>query len=338
MPKVSVIIPSFNHHKYIVEAIDSVLGQTFQDYEIIIIDDSSTDGSVKIIQEHLNKINDKRIRSIVFEKNRGASVTVNKGICEAKGGYISILNSDDVFIPDKLEKQVSFLDANKNVGAVFTLAEIIDDNGARFTDTSHFYSTIFDQENRSRHQWLNYFFYKCNCLCHPSILIRKECYKTVGNYDPRFAQLPDFDMWIRLCLKYEIHIIRENLIKFRIHGGGSNASERPGSKYRTIFEYAKILGNFLSIRGKDEIIKAFPEVSSVINEKLLTDADITKYAVAQLALKTTQNAHHIFAINTLYDLLGQRPIAEKLEKIANFTYKDFVMLTGKSEIPPLKPQ
>ena len=331
MPKVSVILTSYNHAEYIKYAIESVLNQTYTDYELIIWDDCSTDKSWEII----NSYKDPRIKAYRSEKNMWCGY-INKTLDLASGKYIAIHHSDDIWEPEKLEKQVRFLDSHPKHGAVFSLAEIIDDNGAPFANTDHFYCSIFNKENRSRHQWLNFFFYNCNCICHPSILIRKECYETVGYYDSRLAQLPDFDMWVRLCMKYEIHIIHENLIKFRLHENRSNESDNPEAPYRHIFEYIKILNNFLNIRGKEEIIKIFPEISSIINEKHLADSDIIRYAVAQLALKTAKNAHHVFALDTLYCLLGQQKIAEKLERIAGFTYRDFKVLTGESEIRALE--
>ena len=182
MPKVSVLIASYNHEKYIGYAIQSVLGQTYQDFEIVIVDDGSKDNSVEVIRS----FTDPRIRLICFEQNQGACTAAKRLLQEAKGEYIAILNSDDAFLPEKLAKQVDFLDKNDKYGAVFSYAQIIDEAGEIFTDENHFYSKIFVQENKSRHEWLRYFFYNGNCLCHPSIMIRSECYESVGFYDERY--------------------------------------------------------------------------------------------------------------------------------------------------------
>jgi len=163
--KVSVILTSYNHEKYLREAIESVLNQSFSDFELIIWDDASTDSSWEII----NSYTDNRIRGFRNETNsRG---TINKSLLKARGEYIAIHHSDDIWEPSKLEKQVAFLDANPETGAVFTQALIIDENGDLFKDESHFYYKIFEQPVRSRYEWLNFFFFNGNALCHPSVLV-----------------------------------------------------------------------------------------------------------------------------------------------------------------------
>ena len=199
MPRISVIVPSYSHERCVAESIQSVLDQTYEDFEIIITDDGSTDGTVREIR----KFRDTRIKRFCFEKNQGACVAANNCLKEASGEYIAMLSSDDAFLPDKLEKQVTFLDRHPETAAVFGYAEMIDEDGNKFTDETHFYYNIFNQPNRNRHEWLHYFFYKQNCLCHPSVLIRKKCYEDIGSYDERLAQLPDFDFWVRLSLKYK---------------------------------------------------------------------------------------------------------------------------------------
>lgn len=135
MPKVSVLIPAYNHEKYVKSAIQSVLDQRFQDFEIIITDDGSSDNTLREIRD----FSDPRIKVFAHEKNRGAVVAERTCFENSVGEYIAILNSDDMFLPDKLEKQVIFLDENTQYGAVFSYAEIIDENGAPFTDQEHFY-------------------------------------------------------------------------------------------------------------------------------------------------------------------------------------------------------
>jgi glycosyltransferase involved in cell wall biosynthesis len=153
MPRVTVIIPSYNHEKFVGEAIQSVLNQTYQDFEIVITDDGSTDQSVSIIKS----FTDPRIKLFCFDKNQGACVAGLKCRSEAKGEFIALLNSDDVFAPDKLEKQVRFLEQNPEIAAVFSYAQIIDEEGNDFSN-DHVYKQIFIQPNRTRFEWLNYFF------------------------------------------------------------------------------------------------------------------------------------------------------------------------------------
>ncbi len=329
MPKVSVVIASYNHEKYVAETIQSILDQTYQDFEIVITDDGSTDGTVTEIK----KLTDPRIKLFCFENNRGACVAKRKCLDEAKGEFIAALNSDDVFLPDKLEKQVRFLDEHPELGAVFGYAQIVDENGDDFTDTTHPYYDIFNRSNRTRFEWLNHFFYKGNCLCHPSVLIRNRCYKSIGYYDERYAQLPDFDFWTRLCMRYEIYIIPENLIKFRVRNDEANVSgQRPESMIRTSWEYAHILKNYLKVNSVDILLKVFPEAAEYKN----IDSDSIPFVLAMLAWKTGSKIHQEFALDVLAEQLSNREIAKRLAVNFGFRYIDFIGLTGRCDLYGIK--
>ena len=153
-PKVSVILSSYNHAAYIAAAIQSVLNQTFTDFELLIYDDGSVDAS----QEIIKSFNDTRIKTFLYAENRGARLAAQECFAAAQGKYIAIHHSDDTWSADKLAKQVEFLDANENYAACFTLADFIDEDGNLQTlDAGDFYATIFDKPNRSRAEWLNYF-------------------------------------------------------------------------------------------------------------------------------------------------------------------------------------
>ncbi|MBD2517426.1 glycosyltransferase [Nostoc sp. FACHB-973] len=325
MPRVSVIIPSYNHEKYVYEAIQSVLEQTYQDWEIIITDDGSTDRTVNVIKQ----FTDNRIKLFCFDKNRGACIAANNCIKEATGEFIAMLSSDDVFMPNKLAKQVSFLDEQPEVGAVFSYAQIIDDDGNEFNQENHFYKTIFNQVNRNRFEWLNYFFLNGNCLCHPSALIRKKCYEEVGQYDERFAQLPDFDFWIRLCMNYEIYIIPEKLLKFRVRVNEGNASgNRPEVKIRTSLEYKQILNHFLTETVYEHFQEIFPDYGQQLSEKVLLP-----FIVSRLAIKVNNPVHKSFAIDTLYKVFNcDKKLIEKITETYDFEIRDLIKLTGEYDI------
>ncbi|MEH2266464.1 glycosyltransferase [Nostoc sp.] len=329
MPKVSVIIPSYNHEKYISETIYSVLNQSYQDFEIVITDDYSSDNTTKIIKE----FDDPRIRLFCFTKNRGAAVAANNCIKEAKGELIAMLSSDDIFSPHKLAKQVSYLEANPDVGAVFSYAHIIDDDGNDFNQENHFYKQIFIQPNRNRFEWLNHFFFKGNCLCHPSALVRHKCYKDVGEYDERFAQLPDFDFWIRLCMKYNIYVIPEELIKFRIRNNEANASgNRPETRIRHQLECKQILNNYCSPEVRNNFYKIFPEAGLEINHN--QDGEDSIYLqVALLAIKVSLPAYQSFGIDKLFELLNSRNNTfEKILQKYAFDFTNLIAITGQYDV------
>lgn len=254
-PRVSVVIASYNHAPYVGEAIRSVLAQSFQDFEIVVVDDGSRDGT----PERVREIIDPRLTLEVFEANRGACAALNRGLELARGEFVAILNSDDRFLPGKLERQVAFLDAHPEVAAVFGYPRIVDERGEPFSDAAHKDFAVFMVENRDRHAWLRQFFDAGNCLCHPTLLIRRHCYDTAGRYDARLAQVPDLDMWIRLALHYQIHVIAEPLIEFRIRDGQQNASAaRPEVLVRDAWERQKVLAHYLRL-NRAELAQVFPE-------------------------------------------------------------------------------
>lgn len=324
MPRVSVIIPSYNHEKFVAAAIQSVLEQTYQDFEIIITDDGSTDETVSVIKS----FTDPRIKLFYFDCNQGACAAANNCISAATGEFIAMLSSDDVFARDKLEKQVSFLDLNPKIGAVLSYAEIIDDSGELLSE-DHFYKHIFIQPNKTRFEWLNYFFFGGNCLCHPSALIRKECYDNVGLYDERFAQLPDFDFWIRLCIKYEIYIIPENLISFRVHKHEMNTSgNKPESHIRHALEAAQILKNYLCEEVYCDFAKIF---LSIIDEISKNDKKLIPAFIAILALQINRPENQYFGIDTLYQIFKDKDVVRQLrEKDINFS--DLVGLSKSLDV------
>ena len=124
-PRVSVVIASYEHEAYVGESIGSVLAQSWQDFEVVVTDDGSRDATAQRVRE----IDDPRVSLEVFERNRGACVALNHGVRRARGEYVAILNSDDVFEPDKLALQVEYLDANPQVGAVFAWPSVVDERG-----------------------------------------------------------------------------------------------------------------------------------------------------------------------------------------------------------------
>lgn len=328
MPKISVILTSFNHEKYIREAIESVLAQTFIDFELIIWDDASTDQSWNII----NSYSDSRIKAYRNEVNQ--RYVINRAVTEvASGQYIAIHHSDDIWEKDKLEKQLEFLETHLEFGAVFTQVQVIDENSEPFYKSGHFYSDIFEQPNRTRHEWLNHFFYRYNALCHPSVLIRKQCYEVCGLYRYGLALLPDFDMWIRLCLKYEIYVLPEKLTHFRVRDNEANTSgDRPETRIRGATEYHLLLRNFIHIETFEEMVAIFPEAKSYYR---VNGFEVT-FVFAMICLEG-QSAYpsKLFAIELLFDLISDKNKAVKIKELYNFDYLDFIALTGKHNLFPI---
>jgi len=231
-PIVSICMASYNHAPFIRTAVESVLRQTFADWELVITDDGSTDGTLAA----LDGITDNRLRIEGFPENRSACVALNHCIRRARGRFIAVLNSDDAWAPDKLAKQLAVMDDQPQTAAVFTLAAMIDERGQPLP-ADHPGQQTFNQPNRGRTEWLRRLIFNGNCLCHPSVLVRSEVYREVGLYDECMAQLPDLDMWIRICLRYGIWVIQEPLTFFRLLDRERNASgNRPEVRLRCTVE------------------------------------------------------------------------------------------------------
>jgi glycosyltransferase involved in cell wall biosynthesis len=315
-PRVSVVIASYNHAPFVAACLHSVLAQTWQDFEVIVTDDGSTDGSADIVADFIARRGDERFRLHRLAANRGACIALNHGVRRARGEYVAILNSDDEFLPDKLRRQVVLLDADPRVAAVFGLPAFVDERGAPLDDAGHKDHAVFRVANRGRQQWLRHFFDHGNALCHPTVLIRRRCYETVGLYDARLAQVPDFDLWVRLCMRAGIHVIPEPLIRFRILDAQRNASAaRPEVVIRDAWERRRVLERFLALSPAD-FTAAFPEYAG--------RGESIAALLAERALQFDFPFYADFALEVLYREL--RPDGD------GPAYRELIRRTGARDI------
>ncbi len=203
MPTVTVVIPTYNAINYLPKALESLLHQTFTNFEVIIIDDGSTDSTA----QWLGNLTDSKIE-ITVQTNQGVAVARNLGIAKAKGDYIAFLDSDDLWEPTKLEKQVQCLEANPDVGLVNTWIEYIDEQGNHLS--------IVQAPEAVGNVW-NRAIAENLILCGSVPLIRRSCFETVGVFDPNLLSAEDWDMWIRIAASYSFALIREPLVSYRQH-------------------------------------------------------------------------------------------------------------------------
>lgn len=213
-PKLSLILPVYNGQEYLSEAIESVLSQSFTDFELIIINDGSTDSSGEIIRA----LSDARIR--YFEQsNKGLAVTLNRGIALARGEYVARQDQDDICLPSRFEKQVAFLDANLDVGMVGTAAEIWvgNERTSRYLkhpvdDASLTFGLLFD-----------------NHFVHSSVTIRRAVFESVGGYAEDLRQPPeDYELWSRVMRAYKLANLPDVLMVYReVQGSMSRTGVSP---------------------------------------------------------------------------------------------------------------
>ncbi|MCK5184343.1 MAG: glycosyltransferase [Candidatus Heimdallarchaeota archaeon] len=201
-PLVTVLMPVYNGEKYLAEAIDSILQQEFTDFEFLIIDGTSTDNSVKIIKEYT----DSRIRLIFRDKNSpGFASALNHGLALSRGKYIARMDCDDISYPDRLQKQIDFMDENKKVGVCGTwIIELIE----RKLGKVHKYPTSFDEIK------VSLFF--SSPLGHPSVMIRNSMFKENNLfYNTEFLYGEDFDLWNRCAEHFQLANLPEILLTYR---------------------------------------------------------------------------------------------------------------------------
>lgn len=317
--KVSIVLTSFNHDKYIRQAIDTVVNQSFSDWELIIVDDVSTDTSWELIQTY----NDPRIIKIRNDRTRRYIYNINRAIeAQSTGDYIAIHHSDDAWALDKLEKQVAVLEASPQIGAVFSHVQCIDENNRSLT------IDWFDQPNKSRAAWLRGLFFNENRLCHPSALVRRSAYEQSGLYKCAHAQIDDAELWTRLLKVSDIHVVQEKLTLHRIFSDQSNASgDRPDRRARLKLEWHLQKQQYVDLPLAD-ILEAFPE-----SEQWVTPQGAnTKYLLAMVAINTGNcPGTRLFGVELLYKLMTCPKEQEHIESIHGFNYLDFISLTGKED-------
>lgn len=249
-PIVSVIMSAYNHERFVASAMRSVMNQTLEEFEFLIADDGSQDSTADVIEKYVNTLGDPRIRFSQNEQNRGAYVVLNELLDECRGDFIALINSDDVFEPHKLERQLGHITADKNLAASFTWVKLIDESGQPFEDCRNSFNGLYDQRNRTRAQWLQHFFYEGNCLCHPTIMARRKKFNL--RFDTRLCKLPDLDMWVRLLMEENIEVLPQRLTRFRVRADESNLSGyRPDTLSLIQLELPVVLDHFAHLSADD---------------------------------------------------------------------------------------
>ena len=219
-PRVSVIMPCYNHQKYIDSAINSILDQSLDDFELIIVDDKSTDNSIDKI-EHYRYI-DKRIISICHNINTGPSSCRNDGIHRSNGKYISFCDADDVWFKDKLRIQLACIEDRNDIHLIYSDSLIIDSygnlTGKKFSDI--YKSPIIPDGNIFHKLCLT------NFINLSTVLLRKECIEQTGYFHKDIKHGEDWLLWVNLAKYHKFHYLAMPLVKYRIHENSSNLKHR----------------------------------------------------------------------------------------------------------------
>lgn len=205
-PKVTVIVASYNNARFLPACLDSLLSQTFPDFEVLVIDDRSTDNSLEICQQYSKR--DPRIRVITTEKNQGVTFAKHLGLKKAHGNYVAVLDSDDVALPQRLEKQVAWLDSHIDTVLVAGYYGVIDAN-----DKIIKHKKKVPVDDTSIRWWLTF----GNCLIHSTVMYRRAPALVCGGYDVAFVHGEDIDLMSKLLTLGKFEAIPEVMSFWRSH-------------------------------------------------------------------------------------------------------------------------
>ena len=233
-PKLSIILPVYNSAKYVKQAMESVLQQSFKDFELIIINDGSTDNGLEIIKS----FNDPRI-ILIEQENKGLIETLNYGVALAKADLIGRIDADDIWSDEnKLSKQIEYLNNNQECVVVGTWAKIINEEGET---TSHLSYPTTDKKIRSK-------ILIKNCFIHPSVIFSKDAYLKTGGFDKQDLYVEDYGLWLKIGSLGTFANIPEYLMSYRVHGGSVTQQKnytQSKNSLELIKKYGKIYPNYL---------------------------------------------------------------------------------------------
>lgn len=255
MARVSVIIPVFNHEKYIAECIESVLSQTYKDFEIVVVDDGSTDKTPEILKKYARKI------EVIRQQNKGGAAALNTAIENSTGEYIAWLSSDDIFMPSKLKEQIGFFEKNPGIDAVYTDFYIIDGNGLVIKEVrSPFYPEKKD------------FLYNLlivNFINGSSVMFKRTCIETTGYFDEDMKYHADGNMWFRMLKHFKFRHISKLLLKYRWHT--SNLSHHFFQMKRYLYLYYRKIFEIYSVddffQPGTSIDEAYFKIAEILFER-----------------------------------------------------------------------
>lgn len=216
-PKITVLMPLFNGERFVREALESILGQTITDFELLIIDDGSSDASVRIVGDY----DDSRIRLIRNHENLGVTATLNRGIDLARGEYIARMDCDDISLPNRLAEQAAYLEQHPDCAMVAVMVTMMDENGNEI-------GAWLDDRKTGTGESIRRFLPRANCIAHPGIMIRKSILSRY-RYNERQRVAQDYDLWLRMAADgLVITKLEKPLLRYRVHTASITAQSNGG--------------------------------------------------------------------------------------------------------------
>lgn len=288
-PKVSICMPSYNHERFIGEAIESVISQSYTDWELIVSDDASPDDTLTVVREYQRKYPGK-IKLLTAAKNVGPSVNGNKAIDAAQGEYLAYLCSDDRMLPERLATQVAYLDRYPDIAMVFSEVGMIDSAGQQ-SDIYNVFSKNIDD------LWLQLL--EGNFLNAPSVMLRRTVYEDVGIHNPGLLYVQDYDYWLRTLDKYKIARLPQKLTEYRTHENNLSVKAVDDAPYAGYYETVFVI--LRAIKRRDQQLSAVPCTKDQIIEKKLQLAEIAKRSEQSYlsSFKYSVEIYYLLALDVL---------------------------------------
>ncbi len=291
---ISVIMPVYNGENYLREAIDSILNQTYTDFEFIIINDCSTDSTEEIIKSY----SDERIVYIKNVINMGVANTLNRGLDIAKGKYIARMDADDISLPKRLEKQYLYMEKHRDIDVLATQVLTF---GAR---EYHSPTSVY-------HEALKVDLLFNTCLCHPTVMLRGTVFGKGGiRYDNNFNKLEDYELWSRICEDYKFACYDEILFKYRLHE--NQVTQNYGDEL--LKQYSSLKGRTLLKLGITKDQKGFDEFLN----RCLGNSITTEYEKENLRYF----CEYMYSQNDKFKVYDKKLLACSLRAIVCSTFDD----------------
>lgn len=211
-PLISIVMPVHNSQKYLSGAIESILDQTFKKFELIIVNDASTDRTLSVIRSFSRK--DPRIKVINNIKQLDIAGSLNKGIKMARAEIIARMDADDISLPDRLELQYKLINSSKSIAAVGANIVVMD------PEEKDIATRIYHETSKELKACL----FKYSPFAHPVVIFKKKVFEEVGGYDPKYSPTEDLDLWFRMGMKYEFRSVPKLLLRYRLSEQSSSHS------------------------------------------------------------------------------------------------------------------
>jgi glycosyltransferase involved in cell wall biosynthesis len=322
MARVSIVAPTYNHAKYIGRAIESVLAQTYQDWQLVISDDKSTDDTLVVARRY----NDPRITLVENDTNIG--ITGNSWRCwrHCTGELFTCIPTDDEYEPHNLQRLVAEFDAHPDVLGVFAKAKYMDENSNLTGGEFDPYGVGFN-----RFQLLRTIWDQKPVFCAPAGMIRSSILHETGYFPKHLRQINDLAAYIPVLARGEIRVIPDKVVRFRWRDDGANTSA-PTFEALTRFAFEMYHMLFLfrdAIKDFDTLFSIFPEAVEIADP---AEVPLMDWFLAQMALRIPHATYRMFGLTLLYNMLADDEVAAILQARCGFSYPQLFKLEGEQPL------